>query len=68
MLVDAVAALVFGWMFDMVGIKSLMISTVFSAFFCDLYFYRDVKGSYLFRRCIMGNRDGSTGIYIKINR
>jgi predicted MFS family arabinose efflux permease len=38
MAVDAVAALVFGWLYDKVGLKSLMISTILSAFFSCFVF------------------------------
>ena len=38
MAVDALAALFFGWLFDRIGLKSLIISTVCSAFFSCLVF------------------------------
>lgn len=38
MAVDAVAALFFGWLFDRIGLKSLMISTVCSSFFSCFVF------------------------------
>lgn len=38
MAVDAVAALIFGWLFDRIGLYSLMISTAVSAFFAPLVF------------------------------
>lgn len=38
MAVDAFSALFFGWLFDKIGLKSLMISTVFSAFFSCFVF------------------------------
>lgn len=38
MAVDAFAALYFGWLFDKVGIKALIISTVFSTFFSYFVF------------------------------
>jgi MFS family permease len=38
MLVDAFAALAFGWMYDKYGIKVLMLSTVISAFFSVFIF------------------------------
>ena len=38
MAADAVSALVFGWLYDKAGLKSLMISTFLSAFFPLLIF------------------------------
>ncbi len=38
MAVDAFAALFFGWLFDRIGLKSLIISTLCSAFFSALVF------------------------------
>lgn len=38
MLVDAVSALFFGWLFDKYGFKSLIFSTLISAFFAPLVF------------------------------
>lgn len=38
MAVDAFAALIFGWLFDKIGLKALVISTVFSAFFSAFVF------------------------------
>ena len=38
MAVDAFAALLFGWLFDKIGLKALMISTVCSAFFSCFVF------------------------------
>lgn len=38
MAVDAVAALFFGWLFDRIGIRALMISTVISSFFSCFIF------------------------------
>lgn len=38
MAVDAVAALFFGWLFDKIGLKSLIVSTVFSTFFSCFVF------------------------------
>ncbi len=41
MAVDAVAALFFGWLFDKAGLKALMLSTFFSAFFSCFIFLTD---------------------------
>lgn len=41
MIVDAVAALFFGYLFDKIGIKSLIYSTVFSMFFSPFIFITD---------------------------
>ncbi len=41
MAVDAFAALFFGWLFDRIGLKALMISTVCSAFFGCFIFLSD---------------------------
>ncbi len=42
MAVDAVAALFFGWLFDKIGLKALILSTVCSAFFsCFVFLSRD---------------------------
>lgn len=42
MAVDAVAALFFGWLFDKIGLKALVLSTVCSAFFsCFVFLSRD---------------------------
>lgn len=38
MAVDAVSALFFGWLFDRVGMKALILSTVFSTFFAAFVF------------------------------
>ena len=38
MVVDAFAALFFGWLFDKIGLKALMISTLCSAFFAAFVF------------------------------
>ena len=38
MAVDAFAALLFGWLFDKVGLKALLLSTLFSAFFSCFVF------------------------------
>ena len=38
---DAVAALFFGWLFDRIGIRSLIFSTLLSAFFAALVFLAD---------------------------
>ena len=38
MAVDAFAALFFGWLFDKIGLKSLMLSTLCSAFFAGFIF------------------------------
>jgi MFS family permease len=38
MIVDAAAALIFGWMFDRYGFKALMLSTAVSAFFAVFIF------------------------------
>ncbi len=38
MAVDALAALFFGWLFDKIGLKSLIVSTVCSAFFACFVF------------------------------
>lgn len=39
MVVDAFAALIFGWLYDRVGIRILMLSTAISAFFAVFIFY-----------------------------
>ena len=39
--VDAFAALFFGWLFDKIGLKALMLSTLCSAFFAGLVFLTD---------------------------
>lgn len=41
MIMDAVAALFFGWLFDRIGIRSLIFSTLLSAFFAALVFLAD---------------------------
>ena len=41
MAVDAFAALFFGWLFDRIGLKALMISTICSAFFVCFVFLTD---------------------------
>ena len=41
MAVDAFAALFFGWLFDRIGLRALMISTVCSAFFSCFIFLAD---------------------------
>ena len=41
MAVDAFAALFFGWLFDRIGLKALMISTLCSAFFSCFIFLAD---------------------------
>ncbi len=41
--IDAVAALVFGRLFDRIGLKALMISTLISSFFAPLVFLSDQK-------------------------
>lgn len=38
MAIDAFAALFFGWLFDKIGLKALMVSTLFSAFFSCFIF------------------------------
>ena len=38
MAVDAVSALFFGWLFDRIGLKALMLSTLCSAFFACFVF------------------------------
>ena len=41
MAVDAFAALFFGWLFDKIGLKALIYSTLCSAFFAPLVFLSD---------------------------
>lgn len=43
MAVDAIAALFFGWLFDKVGLKALMLSTFLSAFFSAFIFLTESK-------------------------
>ena len=43
MAVDAFAALLFGWMFDKIGLRALMISTLISSLFSPLIFLSDNK-------------------------
>ena len=43
MAVDAFAALFFGWMFDKIGLRALMISTLISSLFSPLIFLSDNK-------------------------
>lgn len=45
MAVDAFAALFFGWLFDKIGLKALIISTIFSGFFAVFVFLNN--NSYL---------------------
>ena len=43
MAVDAIAGSVFGWLFDKVGLKALMLSTFLSAFFSAFIFLTESK-------------------------
>lgn len=45
MAVDAVAALVFGWLYDRIGVRALMISTAISALFPVLIFGSQSQGA-----------------------
>jgi MFS family permease len=44
MAVDAFAALFFGWLFDMIGLKALMLSTLISSSFAAFVFLTDNPG------------------------
>lgn len=54
MIVDAFAALVFGYLYDKVGIKSLMISSFISAFFAPFIFMAKTPGAMIFGIVLWG--------------